>query len=258
MVKKIKIADKKRILSLHQAEYANKMASIGRLAANVAHEINNPLAIINEKAGLIKDLFVLKGEYANDERLLNTINVILSSVKRAGTITKRLLTFARKFDLTVVDIDLDELMREMISFFKREVDYKSITVNLDIPEDMPLIRSDFGRLQQIFVNIANNAIAAVSDGGRIDISAGFDNNRKDRIFIQFSDNGHGIPEKDLNRIFEPFFSTKTGKGGTGLGLSITYNLIQELGGEINVQSAPDEGTTLRVTLPINTSQEGEN
>ena len=128
MVRKIKIADQKRVMSLHQVEYANKMASIGRLAANVAHEINNPLAIVNEKAGLIKDLFLFKGEYSKDEKLISLIDSILASVKRAGAITKRLLTFARKFEASIEKIDLNKLLggsAELLSAGSRSPGYRA-------------------------------------------------------------------------------------------------------------------------------------
>jgi signal transduction histidine kinase len=248
MVRKIKSADQRRVMSLHQVEYANKMASIGRMAANVAHEINNPLAIINEKAGLMKDLFLFKGEYAKDDRVFTLIDAILASVRRAGTITKRLLTFARKFEASVEKINLKALISEVMSFFQREADHRDIALQIDIPENMPEIESDVGKLQQIFVNIINNAFAAITGRGRISIHMALKG--IDHILITISDTGCGIPREDLYRIFEPFFSTKKGSGGTGLGLSITYNLIQEIKGKISVDSEVGKGTTFEISLPI--------
>lgn len=251
MVKKIQMADEKRVMSLHQVEYSNKMASIGRLAASVAHEINNPLAIINEKAGLMKDLLSLRGNYAADQRFLNLIDSILSSVKRAGTITKRLLTFARRFEPSIESIDLKAVIEEVIGFLGKEFEHRSIMVTLDLPEEIPRFESDRGKLQQIFLNIINNAFAAVSNGGHIDIKARLEG--KDSVSITFSDDGCGIPKEDLDRVFEPFFSTKTGQGGTGLGLSITYNLTQEIGGIIHVESELGKGTSFKITLPLGKS-----
>jgi len=261
MVKRIKLSDEKRLMSVRQVEYANKMASIGRLAANVAHEINNPLAIINEKAGLVKDLFVFKDEYAHDKKLIGLVDGIIASVKRAGTITKRLLTFARKFEVAIQKINIGELLEEMLSFFQKEADYKCVSVNLNIHEKTPQIESDVSKLQQIFVNIINNAFAAISDDGYINISAGLEKNHQfdivnpdhennRRIYIKFEDNGCGIKKEDLHQIFEPFFSTKTNAGGTGLGLSITYNLVKEIGGELSVESNTEKGTTFKVILPL--------
>ena len=250
MIKRIKIADKRRLMAVHKVEYTNKMASIGRLATNVAHEINNPLAVINEKAGLIKDLFVVKMKYSNDQKLIGLVDSILASVKRAGKITKRLLTFTRNFEISVQKININELLVEILSFFKKETDSRNIVIKLNIDKNTPEIESDQGKLQQIFVNIINNAFAAIDDGGHINISAGAENNH--HIYILFNDDGCGIKQDDIHRIFEPFFSTKTDRGGTGLGLSITYNLIQKIRGNVSVESRAEKGTTFKIILPLKT------
>ncbi|MFC1864143.1 ATP-binding protein [Thermodesulfobacteriota bacterium] len=256
MVKRIKISDEKRVFTLHEVEYSNKMASIGRMAASVAHEINNPLAIINEKAGLIQDLFLLRNEYANDQKLLGIVNSILSSVKRAGTITKGLLKFSRNLDAHIETIYLKQAIEEVLSFMGKEADLRAIEITVEVSEDIPPFKSDRGKLQQIFLNIINNAFASVNDGGHLTIKAL--RAEKGYISIMFIDDGDGIPEEDLNRIFEPFFSTKTGQGGTGLGLSITYNLIQEIGGNISVQSEIGEGANFNLHIPLNINmEEGE-
>jgi len=248
LVNKIFVADQNRIATLHQVEYTNKMASIGRLAAGVAHEVNNPLAIINEKAGLIKDLFTFKKEYSGDEKLLGLVNSILSSVKRAGTITKRLLSFSRHSEVSVQHVDLKDLIQEVLGFFEKEAQYRSIHISLEAAEDIPKIETDRGKLQEIFLNLVNNAFAALADGGHLDIHA----RQKDsyNVLVTVADDGCGIPKEDLERIFEPFFSTKTKKGGTGLGLFLTYNFVRELGGEITVDSKPGKGTTFTILLPV--------
>ncbi len=257
LVNRIFVADQNRIATLHQVEYTNKMASIGRLAAGVAHEINNPLAIINEKAGLIKDLFTFKGEYTADEKLLGLVNAILSSVKRAGTITKRLLSFSRHSEISIQQIELKELIEEVLSFFEKEAEYRSITISLEVAENIPGIETDRGKLQEIFLNLFNNACSAMEDGGHLDIR--MRRNDRNNVSVMVSDDGCGIPKKDLDRIFEPFFSTRTKKGGTGLGLSLTANFLQELGGKITVESEPDKGTTFTVTLPVRMEKkEGKN
>ncbi|MEW6667022.1 MAG: ATP-binding protein [Thermodesulfobacteriota bacterium] len=248
MVRKIQIADQKRVMTLHEVEYANKLASIGRLAASVAHEINNPLAIINEKAGLIKDLFTYKNIYAEDPKLLGLADMILQSVKRAGAITKRLLSFARNLEVAVQPVHLAVVLEEVLSFLGKEAEHRGITITLDIAQDIPIFESDRGKLQQICLNILNNALAAVNDGGHIDIRAARDG--KDAVALTFADDGCGIPKENLHRIFEPFFSSRTKQGGTGLGLSITYNLIQEIGGTIQVESEVGQWTRFTVTLPL--------
>jgi signal transduction histidine kinase len=248
MVNKVYVADERRLMALHQMEYASKMASIGRMAASVAHEINNPLAIINEKSGLIKDIFTIKQQYADDPKLHGLIDSILNSVKRAGKITKRLLTFARNLEATIEPVHLGETVNEVLSFLKKEAEYRSLDITVEVPADIPEIETDRGKIEQIFLNIINNAFAAMCDGGRLSITAS--RAGADAVEVRFQDDGCGIPKEDLQRIFEPFYSTKTGQGGTGLGLSITYNLTHEIGGRIAVDSEIGQGTSFTITLPL--------
>jgi two-component system NtrC family sensor kinase len=252
LVNRVYLADQRRIMTLHEVEYSNKMASIGRLASGVAHEINNPLAIINEKAGLIKDLITFKKNSTKDPKLIGLVDSVLSSVERCGRITKRLLGFVRHMEVSVQPIKLDEIIHDVLGFLDKEAEYRSIAISVEIPNDIPQLESDRGKLQQIFLNVINNAFAAMSDGGHLDITA----RREDKDFVSatITDNGYGIPEEDLERVFEPFFSTKTKKGGTGLGLSITYGLIQDIGGRISVQSEEGKGTSFIITLPLKMAQ----
>jgi signal transduction histidine kinase len=256
LVSQIFEADHKRVMTLHQVEYANKMASLGRLSAGVAHEINNPLAIINEKAGLIKDIFTLKREYAENPKLMELADAIVYSVERCAKITRRLLSFARHVDSKLQVVDIIEVIHEVLGFIGKEAEYRSITLSVDAEPGIPAIESDRGRLQEIFLNLVNNSLAAMNEGGRLMITL----RRADEGFISIhvADTGCGIPTEDLKRIFEPFFSTKTGKGGTGLGLSITYGLIQELGGSISVQSEVGKGTEFALRLPVQMKPSGEN
>ncbi len=248
LVKKIHGEEKKREVMLHQLEYSNKLASLGRLAAGVAHEINNPLAIINEKAGLIKDIFTYTSRYQHDEKLLKTVDSIKGSVERCSKITRRLLRFARHMDVSIQQINLKELFEEVLGFMDQEAKYRSIEVVIDIQEDALHIESDRGKLQQILLNLINNAFSALDDGGRLEL-LGRQRNEK-CIEIKVKDNGCGISSSDLDRIFEPFYSTKTKEGGTGLGLSITYGLVKEIGGNITLESMEGVGTTFTIELPF--------
>ncbi len=252
LVNRIFIADQRRIMTLHEVEYANKMASIGRLAAGVAHEINNPLAIISEKAGLIRDLFLLQKKYGEDKKLIGLIDSIIASVDRCARITKRLLGFARHTESSVKPVDLKDAVQEVLGFLGKEAEHRGIEVSVRADEDLPAILSDRGKLQQIFLNIINNAFAAMETQGRLDVTL-----MKSRLgaVVTIADTGSGIPESDLKRVFEPFFSTKTTKGGTGLGLSITYGLVHELGGNIEVASVEGQGTTFTISLPPTMPQE---
>jgi len=252
LVNKIHWADLRRVATLHQVEYTNKMISLGRLGAGVAHEINNPLAIINEKAGLIKDLFRYTDRYADDPKLMGIVDSILKSVKRCSDVTRRLLNFARNTDGETTSVDLSASVTEVLGFMGKEAEYRSIEVKVDIDQGLPALETNYGRLQQILLNLINNAFAAVDDGGTIEISVR--PSGADSITIQVEDDGCGMTEHELTRVFEPFYTTKRSRGGTGLGLSITYSLAQELGGGIEVGSEPGKGTKFRVTLPLAAEQ----
>jgi two-component system NtrC family sensor kinase len=246
LILRIREADERRTALYHQVEYSNKLASIGRLAAGVAHEINNPLAIINEKAGLLKDLVTLREEPPPREKLLSIVDSVLGSVARCQAVTHRLLGFARHMDVQSETIDLHALLKDVLGFLGREAEYRNIKVSFDVAEDLPTIEGDRSQLQQVFLNILNNALAAVDNGGAIEITLkpGEDHT----VVVIVTDNGKGIPEGDIKKIFEPFFTTKKG-GGTGLGLSITYGIVKNLGGEIAVNSKLGVGTSFTVILP---------
>lgn len=244
--KRLREGDQKRVQAFHNIEYTNKMATIGRMAAGVAHEINNPMAIINEKTGLIKDIITSSPDYPRQEKLLGLVDSILNSVERCSRVTHRMLHFARRMEVGHEQIDLKELLHEVVDFQRSEVVHRDVEVRFDIPEDLPRIESDRSQLQQAFVNIINNAIAAVGNGGRIDISCMAQPGGS--VAVTIADNGKGISQENLEHIFEPFFSTK-GRFGTGLGLSITHNILEKLGCTINVASEVDSGTNFTVTLP---------
>ena len=248
LVNRIYVADQELIMTLHEVEYSNKMASIGRLAAGVAHEINNPLAVINEKAGLIKDLLTIKKEYGKDNTLAGSIDVILSSVQRCGRITKRLLGFARHMDVSIQSIHVEEMVQEVLEFLHKEAEYRAIAISLNISDGIPKIETDAGKLQQVLLNIMNNAFTAMENGGHLDITAEMAG--QEMVSITIADDGCGIPEATLKSVFEPFFSTNPGEGGTGLGLSITYGLVRELGGSIDVKSKVGKGTAFTLALPL--------
>jgi PAS domain S-box-containing protein len=228
---------------------AHKMEAIGRLAAGIAHEINNPLAIINEKAGLIKDFLEFSGDFAqNKEKFLSLINGIFESVGRCRTITHRLLGFSRRMEVAYDTIDLNDTVREVIEFIEKEVLYKNVRLEMHLEKDIPRIISDKVQLQQVFLNMLNNAVDAVDKGGTIEVTT--DVKDRDTVVVLIKDNGHGIPEQILNHIFEPFYTTKEKDKGTGLGLSISYGIIKKLGGTILVRSQVNRGTTFTIEIPV--------
>lgn len=246
MVNRVREADVKRAALFHKAEYTNKMAAIGRLGAGVAHEINNPLSIINQKAGLLKDYLTMSHELPSKETLLDLVESVLKSVDRCGGITHRLLGFAKHMEVQWDHIDLDELLRDVLGFLEKEAGYRSISIDFVHPEKPPTIVSDRAQLQQVFLNIINNAFAAMDDGGHLEI--GIHAVGEDSVAVSIADDGAGISEEHMTHIFDPFFTTKKG-AGTGLGLSITYGIVQKLGGQVSVKSKLGEGTCFTVTLP---------
>jgi len=248
LVNRIHKADQRRVQALHRVEYANKLASIGRLASGVAHEINNPLAIINQKVGLIKDLFTLRPGYAADEKLMRLVDDVMESIVRCSSVTRRLLDFSRHMASRIEPVNIEAILRQIMGFMDKEIERRRIRVTMEFAPDIPEFMGDRGNLQQIFLNLINNAFAAMTDGGQLDILVAY--RQGDPIAVTVSDNGHGIPEEDIKRIFEPFFSTRAQNVGTGLGLSITYGLVTEMGGHIAVESRVGQGTRFTVTVPV--------
>jgi two-component system NtrC family sensor kinase len=247
---RIRDAEEAREALIQESEHTSKLASVGRLAAGVAHEINNPLAIISEKAGLMKDIMTFAHEMPQRQKFMAEISSVEDAVNRARVITHRLLGFARRMDVPLQPVQVNDVLREVVGFLDKEALYRGIEIEQQLDPDLPAIESDTGQLQQIFLNILNNAIDAVERGGRIHIAS----RRAEgpAVAIDVRDDGPGMPPEVLRKIFEPFFTTKSGteRHGTGLGLSITYGLVKKLGGRIGVQSAVGAGTTFRVTFPL--------
>ena len=244
----IRKSDETQMVMAQKAEHTNKLASIGRLAAGVGHEINNPLAIINQKTGLIEDLLAMsETDFPHKGTIQNSLQVVNQSVDRCKAITHRLLSFARRTDVYVEPLDVNEIIREVLLFLDNAMLYNKIKIELNLDNDLPSTTSDRIQLQQIFLNIINNAIDAIGKNGLIQIqSQGTDTD----IRVIIEDNGPGIAEEVLPNIFEPFYTTKETGKGTGLGLSITYGLVKKLGGEIAVRSRLDHGTVFTITIPL--------
>ncbi|MBI5252391.1 MAG: two-component sensor histidine kinase [Desulfomonile tiedjei] len=246
LVDRIQLSDEKRELAYREMQHSHKLSSIGRLAAGVAHEINNPMAIINEKAGLMKDIIELRPDFPEKPKFLGLVQSITQSVDRCRTITHRLLGFARRMEVEIEVLDVNDVVKETAGFLEKEALHRNIGLTLLLAPDLPRIASDRGQLQQVFLNILNNAFAAVKDGGLVSITTW--EKDLDAIGVTFQDNGIGMSEETMKHIFEPFFTTKK-NSGTGLGMSITYGIIKKLGGDIDIQSKPGEGTRLVVFLP---------
>lgn len=261
---KIRESDEMRDALLSETEHNNKLASIGRLAAGVAHEINNPLAIIGEKAGLMQDLIEMDHDFHYREKFIRQLSSLQDAVGRARTITHRLLGFARRMETSLTLVHLNDIIREVFSFLEKEAAYNNIHILLQLQKELPVIRADHGQLQQVVLNVVNNAIDAIhndmvatdnateeiSNEGEILVTSQCEDNKTVQVII--SDTGPGMSADTMKKIFEPFFTTKGNaeKKGTGLGLSISYGIIQKLGGKIEVNSEIGVGTTFIISFPV--------
>ena len=251
----IRKADEMQLTMLQEAEHTDKLASIGRLAAGVGHEINNPLAIINQKTGLAEDLILISPDFEYKKEIEGCLKVIDQSVERCKAITHRLLGFARRADVHDEILQVNDVIKEVMQFLENSMMHSRIRLELQLQDNLPLISSDHLQLQQVFLNIINNAIDAIERDGLVTIMTHMVAGEV-RVVIQ--DNGSGIENDILPHIFEPFFTTKETGKGTGLGLSITYGLVKKLGGDITVRSHVGQGTAFTITLPIHSEKNDTN
>lgn len=250
MVSRIAMADHEKKMMNRQIVETGKLASVGKLAAGIAHEINNPVAIMVEEAGWIGDL--LEEEEFHESENLNEFERALKQIKTQGhrckEITHKLLSFARKTDSRTQETQVNDLVKELVALSEQRAKYSKITIDTNLEKNLPITYMAQSEMQQILLNLINNSIDAMDKkGGELTITT---YSEGDGIGIKVSDNGPGIPEANLSRIFEPFFTTKPVGKGTGLGLSICYGIIQKMGGQIEVESVIDSGTTFHIRLPI--------
>jgi two-component system NtrC family sensor kinase len=251
MVSHIALADREKDMMNLQVIETGKLATVGELAAGIAHEINNPVAIMVEEAGWIQDLLEEEEfqEGENLEEFQRALKQINTQGKRCKEITHKLLSFARKTDSRIQVVQMNDLIGEAIGLAEQSAKYSKVVINTNLEENLPFIQASQTEMQQVFLNLINNAVDAMDSkgGGTIDITSRLE---EENILINFADNGPGIHRNNLARIFDPFFTTKPVGKGTGLGLSICYGIIKKMGGEIDVKSVIDEGTTFSIRIPI--------
>ncbi|MBU8869653.1 MAG: hypothetical protein KOO60_02145 [Gemmatimonadales bacterium] len=232
-----------------QLMQASKLASVGELAAGVAHEINNPLAVVSEKAGLVKDLLdPAFGRTPTPSQLREHLDAIEKAVFRCTDITRNLLGFVRQEEVRLVERDLHVLIDDVAAgILGPELHVDDIRIEKEYDPKLGFIFTDPGQLRQVLFNLLKNAAEAVSTPGKITIRTRLND---DRFTLDVIDTGPGLSAEELEKVFMPFFTTKAPGKGTGLGLSVSYRIVKGLGGRMAVSSASGNGTTFTVDLPI--------
>jgi signal transduction histidine kinase len=229
-----------------QLNQKEKLAALGNLIAGVAHEVKTPLSIIKTRIQMWQQE-VLKNPEIAEHISLESMQMVINETNRLSDLVKRLLIFSRPIDKKMKETDINSLIKEIVSFINVERNNKYITVNLLLNEGIPKIIADENSVRQVFINVLENAFEAMNSGGAINIIT--DNDFKNnRIVIRISDTGKGIPEEIINKVFEPFFTSK--EAGVGLGLAISHQIVTAHNGEIYFSDNSDKGTDCIIKLPV--------
>jgi two-component system NtrC family sensor kinase len=228
---------------------ADKLAALGKMAAGIAHEINNPLAVISEKTGWMEDLLEeeeFRGS-PNYQEYKTSLAKIMLHVERARKIIHQMLNYARKMEPHLEDVSVNDVVGQTVSFLENMARLNNIRIETDLKPGLPMIAGDQSKLQQVFLNLINNAMEAIGKDGHVYVSTGSTN---EHITVDVRDDGPGIPKALQTKIFDPFFSTKQTGTGAGLGLWICFDIVQKMGGTIRLESEEGKGSTFSVALPI--------
>ncbi len=239
-----KLADnRKQLISAQQQIYrAEKLASIGRLASGIAHEINNPLN------GIKSCIYGIRNDPDNPEQLREYLELIGEGIDHMESVVQKLLGFARQKSKSMEPVNINEAVNKVIHLLNYRLKQKNMEINTVLDDKLPLIEADYHLIQEVIMNLLLNSYDAVKEGGKVIITTGTENN--DHIFITVKDTGEGIPEEAMNKIFDPFYTTKDVGEGTGLGLSVSLGIIESHGGSITVKSIPGKETVFKIILPI--------
>ena len=243
-LRQIRELEAERASLLESVAQSQKMATIGRLAATVAHEINNPLAVIDAQIGVVSDR--LAGEdTALAREISERVKKIEAQIERGRKVTHRLLGFSRRVGPDLEPVDVQAALEEAVGFLEKETEAAGTRFVRNYQLGVPVIRTSLAQVQQVFLNLLNNAVDALGGKGEVVLTI---RRAGEGVVVAIADNGPGIPEDRLRDVFEPFYSTKEGNHA-GLGLAICREIMQSLGGDIQVESRPGQGTTFTLTFP---------
>ena len=231
--------------SQQQLIQAEKMTSLGQLAASIAHEINNPLGSILVYTQLL--LRQLNEEQFAKSSIIDHLKKIESETVYSGRMVKNLLDFSRQSPPSLSPVNLNQVVEKAYSLVAHSAELNNVTVIRRLEQGLPRIKADPNQLKQVFTNLMLNAVQAMPSGGHLEIST---SKVKNNIFVEVKDSGCGIKKEHLDRLFTPFFTTKEEVMGVGLGLSVSYGIVERHGGRIEVKSKEGKGTTFKVTLPL--------
>ncbi|MBW2572490.1 MAG: GAF domain-containing protein [Deltaproteobacteria bacterium] len=233
-----------------QIVWTEKLASLGKLAATIAHEINNPLAgVLNYIRLIIKQLSRNRFSHEKLEDISRYLKIMESETARCSEIVKDLLAFSRRTKITMESNRIEDIIHKTLNLISHELEMKDLQLIKNIAPNLPKVKCDFKQIQQVLFNLMYNASEAMPNGGTLTITVHRTNGAKSFLEVAISDTGCGISEKDMENIFEPFFTTKEEEKGVGLGLSVVYGIIAKHNGTITVESELGKGSTFRVQLP---------
>ncbi len=233
-----------------QIVWTEKLASLGKLAATIAHEINNPLAgVLNYIRLMIKILARNRVSHEKLEDIARYLKLVESEIARCGEIVKDLLAFSRRTKITIESNRIEDIIDKTLNLISHDLEMKEIQLQKSIELNLPKVQCDFKQIQQVFLNLVYNASEAMANGGTLIVTANRASGSKEFLEVVISDTGSGIAKEDMENIFDPFFTTKEEEKGVGLGLSVVYGIIAKHNGTIEVESELGKGSTFKVRLP---------
>lgn len=247
LLKRLNHSKEQLAVAQKQIYQSEKLASIGRLASGIAHEINNPLN------GIKSCIYAIQKNPSNQEQAREYLDLINEGVTYIENVIKKLLGFARQQSYKIKSLNINELILNVYRLLDYKLKQKNAEVKLELFEDIPSIKADVQLIQEVIMNLLINSYDAIEDNGKIIIRSGLID--RDSVYFSIEDTGSGISKEDLEKIFDPFYTTKDPGEGTGLGLWVSLNIIENHNGRITVSSTPKMGTTFTVNLPVEETNE---